>query len=98
MYQFLVATSVMPPPKRPEEPLHDAIERVVHQRQVDPEEHRRQNHDHRRGVDLFLRRPGHALQLVAHLAEKQPRPLEPAARRFLARSRLWSFQPSFLNF
>src|SRR4030095_4364896 len=49
---------------------------------------RRQNDDHCRRVDLLLRRPRHALQLVANLAEKQPRTFETATGRFLDRIKL----------
>ena len=57
----------------------------VEREQIQPEEDRHQDHDDRRRVDLFLRRPGDALQLVADLAEEQARALEAAAGRFPAR-------------
>jgi hypothetical protein len=57
----------------------------VEREQIDAEERRRQDDDHRRRIDLLLRRPGDALQLVAHFAEEEACPLESPARRFLDR-------------
>ena len=70
MYQFLAATSVMRRTEPLEDPLHGGVEQQVDAEQIQPEEHRRQDHDDRRGVDLGLRRPRHALHLVAHLGEE----------------------------
>ena len=68
MYQFFVATSVMPHQTRRKIHWTTLFSAEVEREQIDAEEHRRQDHDDRRRVDLLLRRPGDALQLVAHLA------------------------------
>ena len=83
MYQFLVATSVvMRCTKPPEDPLHHAESMPKSStNRVQAEEHRHQDDHDRRGVHFLLRRPRHALQLVAHFAQKQPRALEAPAGR-----------------
>ena len=68
------------PHQTAEDPLHDAVDAVVEHEQIQAEEDRHQDDDHRRRVDFLLRRPGDALQLVAHLAQEQAHPLERGRR------------------
>src|SRR3977135_274248 len=66
-------------PKAPEDPLHQAVHAEVEHEQVQPEEERREDHDDGRRVDFLARRPGDALELVAHLTQEQPRALDTPA-------------------
>ena len=47
-----------------------AIERQIEPPQVEPEEHRGDDHDERRRVHFAPRRPGHPAHLVAHLGQE----------------------------
>src|SRR3954469_1261290 len=91
MYQFFVATSVMGscPTKAPDDPLDEAVDPVIEDEQVHAEEHRHQNHDHGRRVHLGLARPRDALQLVAHLTDKEAHAFEAAARSFPDRLKIY---------
>src|SRR4030095_3956409 len=52
----------------------------IDREQIEAEEHGRQDHDHRRRVDLALRGPRDALHLVANFPEELARALSPAQR------------------
>ena len=64
-----------------EDPLHALFEHQVDAEQIEAEEHRREDHDDRRRVDLALRGPRDALHLVADFGEELAGALPPAQRR-----------------
>src|SRR5439155_21473595 len=66
--------------KPPEDPLHQAVEPVVQNEEVQAEEDRRQDDDDGCRVYLFLCRPRDAFELVAYFTEEQTRVLDAAAR------------------
>src|SRR4029453_13986822 len=71
------------PTELTEDPLHQVVQPDVENEKIQAEKQRRQNDDHRRRIDLLLRRPRHTFQLVTNLAEKKPRTSEAANARFL---------------
>src|SRR5262249_28243700 len=64
-------------------PDDQAVDAEVEDEQIQAEEDRHENHDDGRRVDLFLRRPRDALQLVTDFAQEQTGLLELVARRSL---------------
>src|SRR5262249_25608372 len=87
-----------------ENPGDEIVQAVIEDEEIHPEERGGQDHHDGGRVDFLLRGPRHPLQLVANLAQKQTRTLEPAARCFsdvvesARRISGHSFQPSIRCF
>src|SRR6185436_1719551 len=64
--------------ERREDPVHRRVERHVEGKEIEAEERRRDDHDHRRRVDLLARGPCDAAHLVAHLGQEAAAVLPPA--------------------
>src|SRR5215207_2205081 len=81
MYHCFVLTSVIALTSLLGEPLeqreHRAIQKQIHNPEKRAEHDREEDHHDGRGVHLFLRRPRHALQLVADFDEEHARAIPP---------------------
>src|SRR6187455_632341 len=88
MYHCFVLSSVMVPTarcpcasvsaaERLKRPAHELRQANINQIKVNPEQHRRQNHDNRRRPDFATRRPRDTAELAAHFRQEAPAASEP---------------------